>query len=62
MAKPAPIRPLFTNVNNLNSLSDANTLFITDDYNKKSDKTTLIDAKTDGQAILAFLNEYKGHL
>jgi len=56
--KQAPITPLFTTMSNVADMGNLTTDLIIDDYNKKSGQA-LIDAKTDGEAIITFLNEYK---
>ena len=58
MSKQTPIKPLFTTMNHVNDMGKLAVNFIADNYNKKSGEA-LIDAKTDGEAIIAFLNEYK---
>ena len=58
MSKQAPITPLFTTMSNVADMGNLTTDLIIDDYNKKSGQA-LIDAKTDGEAIITFLNEYK---
>ena len=50
--------PLFTTMTHVNDMGKLAIAFTTDNYNKKSGEA-LIDAKTDGEAIITFLNEYK---
>jgi site-specific recombinase XerD len=58
MSKQEAIKPLFTTTNYVNNLGKITIALAVDNYNKK-DGTALIHAKTDPEAITAFLNEYK---
>lgn len=58
MPKQQLINPLFATMSHASNMGKMMIAFTSDDYNKKSG-IALIDAKDDGQAIAAFLNEYK---
>ena len=58
MEKSAPIMPLFTNMTQIDNMGKLTIEFRTDNYNRKSGEA-LIEAKTDGEAVISFLNEYQ---
>lgn len=51
------IKPIFSTMNLVDDFGNITFSSNTDDYNKNS--TLMIDAKTDIEAVIAFLNEYK---
>jgi len=51
------IKPLFNSMIHVNDMGNLIIEFASDNYNKKSGEA-LIDAKTDGEAVISFLNEY----
>ena len=51
------IKPLFSSMNHIDNMGKLTIEFTADNYNRK-DGEALIDAKTDGEAVISFLNEY----